>query len=233
MTITDENLAEIKAGLVRSLVWRDLSAPNDPEFLAHHCYGSYTIRFDPTCMLPWIVKPFPCSGSNFASLPEAQEAAEVEHKSRMARDLDPSSLLARLERAEAERDEAKKVASQCSNELIVWRAAFQSVTPGGSEFASPAAVKQWAHMLKMQAYDANKKAVLSERRTLAAESTLSKRVEDLEAALEPFSEVLNDYDPDAEEDETPGTFTAGSVTNYDLTLGDFRRARALTGGSDG
>lgn len=96
----DAEIAELRAGLVKPLVWRDLSAPNDPEFLAHHCYGSYTIRHDASFTLPWIVKPFPCAGSNFSSMEEAQAAAEAEHKSRMVRELDPAALLARLDAAE-------------------------------------------------------------------------------------------------------------------------------------
>lgn len=45
-------------------------------------------------------------------------------------------------------------------------------------------------------------------------------------ALEPFAAVLDDYDPEDEDDFTPGTLAVGSVTNYEITLGDLRRARA-------
>ncbi|TCQ80010.1 hypothetical protein EDF68_10355 [Ochrobactrum sp. BH3] len=45
-------------------------------------------------------------------------------------------------------------------------------------------------------------------------------------ALEPFAAVLNDYDPENEGDFTPGTLVIGSVTNYEITLGDLRDARA-------
>lgn len=51
-------------------------------------------------------------------------------------------------------------------------------------------------------------------------------VEKLREALEPFAEVLDDYDPDDEDDAMPATVTMGSVTDYSLTLGDFRAARA-------
>src|SRR6187399_135076 len=49
----------------------------------------------------------------------------------------------------------------------------------------------------------------------------------LREALEPFAAVLDEFDPDDEDDETPGTFVAGSVTDYSLTLGDFRRAACV------
>ena len=47
----------------------------------------------------------------------------------------------------------------------------------------------------------------------------------LRSALEPFSIILDEYDPDDEDDETPATLVVGSVTDYSLTLGDLRRAR--------
>ncbi len=50
-----------------------------------------------------------------------------------------------------------------------------------------------------------------------------------EKALEPFAAVLDDYDPEDENDFTPGTLVIGSATNYDITLGDLRKARAALG----
>lgn len=47
--------------------------------------------------------------------------------------------------------------------------------------------------------------------------------------LDTFAAVLDEYDPTEEADETPATLVVGSVTNYDLTLGDFRAARELLG----
>lgn len=55
----------------------------------------------------------------------------------------------------------------------------------------------------------------------------------LRRALEPFAEVLDEYDPDDEHDETPATLVVGSVTDYSLTLGDLRRARAAAGRAKG
>ncbi|KPH74071.1 hypothetical protein [Bosea vaviloviae] len=57
-------------------------------------------------------------------------------------------------------------------ETIAWRSAFQAVTPGGSEFQSPKAVREWADMLKTNVFNAKKSAVLSERRALTAEAAL-------------------------------------------------------------
>lgn len=59
-------------------------------------------------------------------------------------------------------------------ETIAWRSAFQAVTPGGSEFQSPKAVREWADMLKTDVFNAKKSAVLSERRALTAEAALAK-----------------------------------------------------------
>lgn len=50
------------------------------------------------------------------------------------------------------------------DELCRWRAAFQSFTPGGSEFMDPRAVRAWADGLKTQVFEANKRAVLAERK---------------------------------------------------------------------
>ncbi|MCT4492689.1 hypothetical protein [Bosea minatitlanensis] len=50
------------------------------------------------------------------------------------------------------------------DELCRWRAAFQRVTPGGSEFFSPQAVREWADKLKLDVFEANKRAALAERR---------------------------------------------------------------------
>jgi len=45
--------------------------------------------------------------------------------------------------------------------------------------------------------------------------------------LEPFASVIEDYDPWKEGDDTQGTLVIGSVTDYRLTLGDLRAARAF------
>ncbi|KAB2684921.1 hypothetical protein [Brucella tritici] len=51
-----------------------------------------------------------------------------------------------------------------------------------------------------------------------------------EKALEPFAAVLEDYDPDWEDDDVSAVLVVGSVTHYGITLGDFRQARAALGG---
>lgn len=51
-------------------------------------------------------------------------------------------------------------------------------------------------------------------------------LDQLREALEPFAAILDDYDPEDEDDFTPGTLVVGSITNYEITLGDLRRARA-------
>lgn len=73
--------------------------------------------------------------------------------------------------AESDRT-AKEMVERAEREMIAWRSAFQSVTPGGSEFFDPKAVREWADRLKMDAFNANKRAVLSERRALTAEAAL-------------------------------------------------------------
>jgi len=50
-----------------------------------------------------------------------------------------------------------------------------------------------------------------------------------EEALEPFAAVLEDYDPDWEDDDVTAVLVVGSVTHYGITLGDFRKARAVLG----
>lgn len=59
----------------------------------------------------------------------------------------------------------------------------------------------------------------------ADNASLRSKLEEAERALEPFATILEEYDPEDDDDNTPGTFVAGSVTNYELTLGDLRRAR--------
>ncbi|MDH0368019.1 hypothetical protein [Brucella anthropi] len=49
-------------------------------------------------------------------------------------------------------------------------------------------------------------------------------------ALEPFAAVLEDYDPDWEDDDVSAVLVVGSVTHYGITLGNFRKARAVLGG---
>ncbi|QNQ62479.1 hypothetical protein IB024_01600 [Brucella sp. 6810] len=51
-----------------------------------------------------------------------------------------------------------------------------------------------------------------------------------EKALEPFAAVLEGYDPDWEDDDVTAVLVVGSVTHYGITLGDFRKARAVLEG---
>lgn len=69
------------------------------------------------------------------------------------------AVVAELASETAAREKAER-------EMIAWRSAFQSVTPGGSEFCDPKAVREWADALKMDVFNANKRAVLSERRAI-------------------------------------------------------------------
>ncbi|WP_025199072.1 hypothetical protein [Brucella sp. BO2] len=71
-------------------------------------------------------------------------------------------------------------------------------------------------------------AVASYDRKLRIEA-LEAKLAAVEKALEPFAAVLDDYDPEDEDDFTPGTLVIGSATNYDITLGDLRKARAALG----
>jgi len=67
-------------------------------------------------------------------------------------------------------------------------------------------------------------------RTLAAEARANaaeQRVKEAVKVLEPFASVIEDYDPWKEGDDTQGTLVIGSVTDYRLTLGDLRAARAF------
>jgi len=63
----------------------------------------------------------------------------------------------------------------------------------------------------------------AEARANAAEQRLKEAVK----VLEPFASVIEDYDPWKEGDDTQGTLVIGSVTDYRLTLGDLRAARAF------
>ncbi|UVV66556.1 hypothetical protein [Brucella anthropi] len=72
---------------------------------------------------------------------------------------------------------------------------------------------------------------------VSALEALNERAEALEAklaaaekALGPFAAVLEDYDPDWEDDDVCAVLVVGSVTHYGITLGDFRQARAALGG---
>lgn len=71
-----------------------------------------------------------------------------------------------LEACEENEKSAEKERDEAVAELCRWRSAFQRVTPGGSEFFDPKAVRDWADMLKMQVFEANKRAVLAERKAL-------------------------------------------------------------------
>lgn len=57
-------------------------------------------------------------------------------------------------------------------------------------------------------------------------AALELRLAEAERVIEPFADILSEYDPDDEDDFTPGTLVVGSVTNYDISLGDLRAARA-------
>ena len=72
-------------------------------------------------------------------------------------------------------------------------------------------------------YEAGYKAGLTRIRAAEADLVRARK------ALEPFAAVLDDFDPADEDDFTPGTFVAGSVTDYSLTLGDFRLASRSLG----
>jgi hypothetical protein len=67
------------------------------------------------------------------------------------------------------------------------------------------------------------KLAAAEARANAAEQRLKEAVK----VLEPFASVIEDYDPWKEGDDTQGTLVIGSVTDYRLTLGDLRDARAF------
>ncbi|KRE08143.1 hypothetical protein ASE61_00565 [Bosea sp. Root670] len=97
------------------------------------------------------------------------------------------ALLAQVaELAEARREVGRKhdEANRYVNEMIAWRSAFQRVTPGGSEFTSPEAVRDWADMLKEQVFEANKKAVLSKRRAVEATRQRDEALAALKASEE-------------------------------------------------
>jgi len=70
---------------------------------------------------------------------------------------------------------------------------------------------------------AEKRALDNEARANAAEQRLKEAVK----VLEPFASVIEDYDPWKEGDDTQGTLVIGSVTDYRLTLGHLRAARAF------
>ncbi len=59
--------------------------------------------------------------------------------------------------------------------------------------------------------------------TLAAESALAGAID----VMKPFADVLEEDDPADEADEMPATVDVGSITYYDLTLGDFRALKAF------
>lgn len=101
----------------------------------------------------------------------------------MASDIVSGGFGARLNRAQAEestRLRAELAAAQ--TEMIEWRSAFQRVTPGGSEFTSPKAVRKWADRLKMDVFNANKAAILT-KRDLAAANERAEKAELRSAAL--------------------------------------------------
>lgn len=60
---------------------------------------------------------------------------------------------------------------------------------------------------------------------VAAVVALVKENERLRAALEPFDDALGEDEPELP-DETRVTLKYGPVSNFTLTLGDLRRARA-------
>lgn len=99
----------------------------------------------------WIAR---CSPAGIATLLDALSSQS----------LSLSEAREEIERLRKEVGQKHDEANRYVNEMIEWRSAFQRVTPGGSEFTSPQAVRDWADMLKMQVFEANKRAVLAERK---------------------------------------------------------------------
>lgn len=64
---------------VRPLEWRDMTYDDVPEFLAHHSFGSYTIKFEADFSWPWIVRPFCTPQSNYQTLEEAKADCEAHY----------------------------------------------------------------------------------------------------------------------------------------------------------
>lgn len=85
-------------------------------------------------------------------------------------DREEDEMIARVQ-ADASAAEITRLRAELATareETIAWRSAFQRVTPGGSEFTSPKAVREWADTLKMDVFNANKAAVLTKRDLAAA-----------------------------------------------------------------
>lgn len=81
------------------------------------------------------------------------------------------------ENTDAQATEISRVRAELAaarEETIAWRSAFQRVTPGGSEFTSSQAVREWADNLKMDVFNANKVAVLAKRELAAANERAEK-----------------------------------------------------------
>lgn len=120
-----------------------------------------------------------------------------------------SSQSLSLSEAREEIERLRKSERKAVDDLCRWRAAFQSFTPGGSEFFDPKAVREWAEGLKTQVFEANKRAVLAERKVLENSkarladapskspdpdlSSLRKGAEVMREAIEDAVEKLNTY----------------------------------------
>lgn len=106
----------------------------------------------------------------------------------------PSPAMALLTRAAdalsaqaKELEEASEREAKAVDDLCRWRAAFQRVTPGGSEFFDPKAVREWADKLKTDVFEVNKRAVLATRErdeALAALKASEAREAEAVAALD-------------------------------------------------
>jgi len=75
---------------VRPIDWRDHTYADVPEFIGHHAFGSFTVKFDQSYTLPWTLKPYVPAGSNFATLDEAKAAAQADYEARILSALTPA-----------------------------------------------------------------------------------------------------------------------------------------------
>lgn len=116
-----------------------------------------------------------------------------------------------------ERDEARAASKMAIDELCRWRSAFQSVTPGGSEFMLPESVIAWARKIKDDTHETK----MGQVRLRAERDAAIARAEKAEAALAKMRDHYDNVDMSHE------AFRVMASVEADKVLGGRYEAEAV------
>ncbi len=129
-----------------------------------------------------------CEGADTATLVSRIEAhvlayaADVQRQGDLIASMDDAAMdkmQAMMGQVAEQRDialaygaERERLRESAERDLCRWRAAIQEITPGGSEFMDPVAVRQWAAMLKRETCEAKLAKAKAERALAEVDAAL-------------------------------------------------------------